>query len=149
MAVVTGTLRDFGLASLTALFPEVVFTPSGPALHGDTVFATKPVVVIPAADGSFSVTLSHTTFMQPAQAYRMSVRWLDPAGNYVSVDEFAWDIHVPAEGGSISALLAAPQNPTTVWVGPTPPLNPGAGSWWLDASADGTTGPGDLYEWSN
>lgn len=148
MAVVTGTLRGFGLESLAAFQPEVVFTPSGPALHGDTVLATRPVVVIPAADGSFSATLSLTTFMQPAQAYRMSVRWLDPAGNYVSVDEFAWDLLVPAEGGAISALLAAPQNPTTVWVGPTPPLNPGNGSWWLDASTDGTSGNGDLYEWS-
>jgi hypothetical protein len=148
MAVVTGTLRDFGMANLAAFQPQIVFTPTGPAMHGDTVLATKPVVVIPAADGTFTATLFLTTYLQPAQTYRMSVRWQDSAGNYPSRDEFTWDLRVPAEGGAISTLLAAKQNPTNVWVGLTPPLNPSKGSWWLESSDDGLSGTGNLYEWS-
>lgn len=148
MAVVTGTLRDFGLQSLAAFQAEIIFTPTGPALHGNTVLVTKPVVVVPASDGSFTATLFLTTFLQPAQAYRMSVRWFDSAGNYVMVDHFEWDLLVPAEGGPISELLAAPQNPTTVWVGLNPPPKPVRGSWWLESSEDGLSGTGNLYEWS-
>lgn len=125
----------------------IVFTATGPAMHGDTVLFTKPVKVLAADNGTFSATLVQTTLLQPYTTYRAHVEWLDSGGNCVGVDHMEWELRVPAEGGTISNLLAAPQNPTTVWVGLTPPLNPTTESWWLNSSDDGLSGTGLLYEW--
>lgn len=143
MAFVTGKLNDFGLDTLTAFHPEIVFTPSGPAIGPTVLFATRPIVAIPAADGTFSVDLSPTEDIRPDRWYAISIRWLDSAGGYIAVDFPDWQLRVPPAGGTLSDILNVPANPAQVWVFETPPANPTPGTWWLNPTT------GDLNEWSN
>jgi hypothetical protein len=146
LATVTGILTDFLNVPLAAFSPEIWFTPSGPAISNaanTALFSTKPIVVIPAADGTFTVNLQSTDFLQPSVWYMVSVRWLDSVGGYVGIDFIDWQLFVPTAGGAIGGIIAAPSNPAQVWVGETPPANPTPGTWWLIPSTS------DLFEWSN
>lgn len=143
MAFVTGTLTDFGLAALAAYAPEIVFTPSGPGVNDTTLFATRPISVTPAANGSFAVNLAPTEDIRPDRWYAISMRWLDSSGGYIGVDFPDWQLRVPSAGGKVNDLLNVPANPGQVWVSETPPTNPSPGTWWLNPTT------GDLNEWSN
>jgi len=128
MATVTGTLWDFGLASIAQYMPQIIFTPSGPATTETKLFATRPIVVTPAVGGAFSVDLKSTDDVQPAVWYRATVRWLDSAGEYVSQDSPDFKLFVPAAGGAIGSLLRdVIPFPSEVWVGETD--NPDYGFW--------------------
>lgn len=142
MAIVTGKLTDFGLALLTPYAPELVFVPSGPAVIAGALLATKPVVVIPAADGSFTVNLQPTDATQTVFWYTLTVEWLNSSGGYVGKDFPDWKLFVPTSGGTIGDLVTAPANPAMVWIGESEPPNPSVGTWWLIPST------GDLKEWS-
>lgn len=143
MPVVTGVLSDFGLATLAAFNPEIVFTPSGPAISATRLLATKPIKVTPDPDGSFSLTLAPTNSMHPVTWYTISVQWLDSAGGYIGIDFPDWQLFIDNAGGNIIDLLNIPANPAQVWVSTTAPDNPTPGLWWLNPTT------GDLYEWSN
>lgn len=145
MALVTGKLTDFGLAALAPFKPEIVFTPNGNAISPTSLLSTKPVVAVPAANGTFSVQLAPTVDVHPATWYRVSVRWLEPdsfGSGYAGMDFPDWKLFVPLEGGTLTRLLELPANPAQVWVGVDPPTNPTPGLWWLQHN-------GDLSEWSN
>lgn len=143
MATVTGELATFGFSSLQPYSPEIVFTPSGPTTTALKVRASKPVVVVPEMDQTFSVELTSTDTMRPAAWYTLSIRWLDSGGNFVSVDYPDWKLFVPSAGGDLATLLDVPANPAQVWVGVDPPSGATSGTWWLNPTT------GDLYEWSN
>ena len=142
MATVTGALTDFGIQPFPTLQPRLIFTPSGPAVSDVRLFATRPIIVIPAGSGSFTVDLQPTDGVKPAVFYAVTIEWLDPAGNYVSADFLEWDIYVPSAGGAIQDLIKAPVNPMLFWVGEDPPPAPTPGQQWLTPST------GDLKKWS-
>lgn len=151
MATVTGRLNDFGLEALAAFSPEIVFTPSGPAVGGNVLYASRPIVCIPASNGDFTVELAATEGLHPAQHYTIAVQWLNSAGGYISKDFIDWELSVPEAGGVFADLVAAPANPAQVWVGLTAPANPTPGTWWLESNPADITDPlntGNLYEWS-
>lgn len=110
MPLVTGTLTDIGLEPLTGLSPRLLFTPSAPAVRVDgRVFASKPVEVVPAADGSFSVDLASTDGLQPR-----GVHWQVSAGFHLptvdnrgapGADYFLFELFVPLAGGQIGDLI--------------------------------------------
>jgi len=152
MPVVTGTLADFGLVPLAPYAPQLVWLPSGNAITtGSSTFllSTKPRVTIPAADGSWTVNLVQTDILVGISDphYKLRIEWLDPDNPSASPSGFEvpnWKIYVPAAGGKISDLIAAPWNPILAWVGETPP--PGRGTpntLWLNPVT------GDLMRWSN
>jgi hypothetical protein len=132
LATVTGTLTDFGLAALAAYSPQLIFTPSGPAINTTSLLGTRPITVTPAADGTFTVTLATTEDMQPATWYTISAQWLNSTGGYIGRDFPEWQLFVPTAGGNITALLSIPTNPAQVWVNPVAPANPTPGTWWLN-----------------
>jgi hypothetical protein len=143
MATVTGALSDFGVQPFPQLQPRLIFTPSGPAVSGTRLFATKPIIVnVAAASGAFTVELQSTDGVRPAVHYKVTIDWLDPSGNYVSADPLEWKIFVPAAGGTIPDLIATPANPMLFWVGEDPPVNPAPGQYWLKPSS------GDIQKWS-
>lgn len=152
MATVTGTLADFGLESLAQFAPEITFTPSGPAVFAPYLMASKPISVIPAPDGTFSVDLFESFFGHPATWYTIKITWLNGANVPVGFDPIDWKLMVPEGGGALVDLLEVPSNPAQVWVGPPDPndpsqplglTNPTSGTWWLNPNT------GDIYEWSN
>lgn len=152
MAVVTGTLTDFGLQSLAGLSPRIIFTASDPTTLGGRLFSTKPIVVIPSSSGAFSVDLQPTEFIMPEVFYRIRVEWLDSDGGYVGVDFFDWPLYVPEAGGAIGDLALTDANPQLAWVGvDEPPRLPVRTSWWLQVNPDDPDDPratGILWEWS-
>lgn len=133
MAIITGTLRDFGLQSLAAYAPQVVFTPSSPAVGGPYLLSTEPVIVTPEVGGQFEANLMPTIDLRPDCWYWISIVWLDPAGNYIRKDFLDWKLRIPTSaGGAISDLLSVPSNPAQAWVGVTEPDNATPGTWWLN-----------------
>lgn len=138
---VTGSLKDFGLASINARHPRIIFTPSGPAFGGSTVLATPPIVVEPDSGGAFSVNLTTGESLRPFRWFTVRIEWLDSASNYIGMD-FIEEFKVPPGGGAMGDLAALDFDPTSVWVSATPPASPAISTWWL------STTTGDLYEWS-
>lgn len=153
MSVVTGWLRDFGLASLDQSSPTIEFIPSGPAVRSpDNLFATRAVSVTPDQYGQFSVDLVSTDDLRPAAWYSVHITWLDAAAGMPDVDFIDWKLFVPLGGGTIADLFEAPSNPAHVWVSPPDPANPvmplglaspTPGTWWLNTDTD------DIKEWTN
>lgn len=159
MAVVTGTLKTFGLASLASKQPVIVFEANKPATGpGGELFATDPVRVIPEPDGTFTARLQPTeNLITPGVVYRMWIEYLDSANNYVRVDNPDWELRVPSAGGVLGDLLKLPKvSSGLVITSPTPPsLWLGLGAMWLQADPNDIDNPlnpantGNLYELRN
>lgn len=151
MAIVTGSVDDFGPAGISAADGVTLsFIPSGPAIQqppqgqgSSVLLLSRKVDVIPAADRSFAVDLVPTVDVQPSSWYAISLHWLNGAGIPVGADFPDWRLYVPEEGGDLSDLMSVPANPVWVWTGTEPPTNPTPGTWWLNPET------GDLNEWSN
>lgn len=143
MAIVTGTLNDFGLDALTAYSPEIAFIPSGPAVNAVKLLATRTVMASPGSDGSFTVDLAPTDNLRPERWYTIRIQWLDASGGYVGADFPDWRLYVPTAGGILADLIAAPWNPALVWVGADAPTGiPTVNTFWLDIIT------GDLKRWA-
>lgn len=135
MALVSGTLNDFGLESLDGFAPKLIFRPSGPGLSGIAVLASKAVEVVPAANGYFEVDLAPTVEVSPPIQYVIQLRWLEMyPSRKERVETLPWKLEVPAAGGYLSDLLKTPSNPALAWSGEEPPANPTPGTWWLRPS---------------
>lgn len=144
MSTVTGTLTDCGLGHLAGKQPQLVFTLSDPATSASALYATDPVIVTPASDGTWSAALAPTDTMQQVRYYTLSVRWLDVAGNFILVDIPDWQIFVPTAGGTITDIVQNyTANPLMVIYQPTQPDPWPIGFVWLDTSVNTTTS-GDL-----
>jgi hypothetical protein len=158
MATVTGTLRNFGLANINHLDPEIIFQANRPATGGSgQIFATDPIKVTPGAGGAWTVDLEPTETLLTADVYYIvSVEWRDPANNYMRADFPDWRLYVPTAGGVFGDLLAQPNNPHMVIVSP---VDPGTDydikTMWLQTDPDDPDTPtnpantGDLYELRN
>jgi hypothetical protein len=144
MPTVTGALQDFGLESLNAYKPEIIFTPSGAASARNSLFASRPIKVIPASNGSFTVTLANTTILRPEVWYNISIRWLDPLAGYQAADFPQWRVRVPGAGGLLGDLIEAQPSSQETWIGDYPPNNPAPYLWWIDTSVL----PPVLNEWN-
>lgn len=141
MPTVTGTLTDIGLGALAPFNPVLQFAPSEPAVLADgTLFATRPVEVTPAADGTFSVTLATTDGVRPTRTrWLLSIGWRNPDGymsgaGYFSKDFPSWSLRVPSGGGALSELIDLAPEPGVFYVGNEAP-DPDAGyRIWFDTS---------------
>lgn len=140
MAVVTFTLTDFGLETLAGKSPRVIFTPSSAGVKGAQLFPSTPIVVIPAADGSGTVTLVPTDGVVPEAWYTVSIEHLQPGGQYSHYDVLGFRLYVPEVGGAIGSLPGTPLSPQNVLVSlDSPP--PGYRGWWLYSPAQGQEMP--------
>lgn len=142
VATITGNLTDFSETKMNDYQPRITFSPSGPAMNGQQMLVTRPIVVTPNSAGGFQVSLAPNENYSPATTYKVRVDWLDSGGNCVFSDHMPWDLVVPTTGGDIGDLLKVPANPASVWISETPPPRPTPGTWWLVPST------GNLYEWS-
>lgn len=159
MAAVTGTLKTFGMASLAGKQPLIVFEANKAATAPDgELFATDPIRVTPAADGTFSARLQPTEgLITEGVHYKMWIEYLDDANNYVRVDNPDWSLHVPSAGGVLGDLLSLPKvSAGLVITSPTPPpIWLGLGAMWLQADPNDIDNPlnpantGDLHELRN
>lgn len=143
MPTVTGTLADIGLQDLAAFSPVLQFAPSEPAADSQgRIFATRPVEVVPASSGAFSVTLATTDGIIPARAHWvLSIGWRNPDGymagaGYFSKDFPSWPIRVPAAGGLLADMIDVPARSDMVWVGITPPPESRGYLFWIDISGE-------------
>lgn len=155
MPVVNGTLENFGMLSIAALDPEIIFTANKPAVGLDNaIFVTDPIVEIPAADGTWAVLLQNTSTLITADVYyTIVIRWRDPANNYMRADFPDWKLYVPDTGGEFTDLIKHPVNPGLVIVSP---VNPGTdfelNTAWLQMDPNDPDNPlnpgntGDYYE---
>ncbi|GAA0960168.1 hypothetical protein [Frigoribacterium faeni] len=130
MATVTGTLSDFGYASLAPLRPEIAFIPSGAGVFGGRLMATRPVTVTPGTSGYFEVDLV------PADDrwFQIRIAWLDPVSGAPDNDYVEPRLYVPELGGPIGHLLKAPSTPSTdvAWQ-PTAPKPWPVGLVWVNS----------------
>ncbi|RFA12176.1 hypothetical protein B7R22_17260 [Subtercola boreus] len=143
MPVVTGTLKDFGAATLAAFAPKLYFIPSGAAVGGATLYANKPVVCVPAANGDFSVELAANETLSPQTWYTLSIIWLDPDTGFTGQIDTDWRLFVPQGGGEFVRIIEAPSNPAQIWFGPEPPTIPTDYTGWVDTDSV----PPIYYEW--
>lgn len=153
MANVTGTLTDLGLQAMPGLHPELGFR-ADPGIDGSAIRFDREIRVTPSSLGAFSVNLAPTDTLRPATYYRITVRWLDPGGNFIGFNEIPGKLYVPAAGGQLASLLVTSGGaPGLTWVGLAPPADQGPFTSWLrmdptnpDSYDDPTVG--DYYEWS-
>lgn len=124
MATLTGFLSTFGLTSMTAYAPRLVFIPSGPAVTGTKylVASRSVTAVIDPATGAFSIDLLPNIATRPATHYRVRVEWLDPdvfgpGQGYTGRDSPDWQFIMPPEGGDIAALMDTPPTALEVHIG--------------------------------
>lgn len=141
MALVSGQLSDFGLQSLAAMSPTVIFSPSGSGTLGSRLFSSTPIRVTPAADGTFTVDLQPTDGVVPAAWYTVSIEHLNDGGRYTHYDVLGYKLFVPISGGELGDLPDAPLSPATVLVSLDPPPA-GYVGWYLNAAGPGEP-PGD------
>jgi len=154
MAVVTGTLKDFGLAPLTSYQPQITFTPSSATGKNGELYAARPITVVPNSAGSFIVDLLPTEDAVTAVWYEVKIQWLDSDGGYAAVDFVNSKLFVPRAGGAIGALIEFPVNPALVYISLSPPKagNVPPGTWWMHSNPNDINDPantGILYEWSS
>lgn len=145
MPLVTGILRTFSFAvlpSTSPLSPEVWFVPKGPAVAGTSLFVSQPIQATLDQFGSWSAELISYENTRPAVSYLPQMRWLDPAGNYMSADFPDWELFVPLEGGFFVDLVSTEPNPLIVWWAPTEPVGTRKQVIWVN------TDTGDVKEWS-
>lgn len=142
MAVVTGTLSDFGLQSLVGKSPIITFTASSAGVKGGRLFSTTPIRVTPDAAGAFSVTLEATDGVVPEVWYQVGIEHLQTGGEYTHYDVLGYRLYVPDAGGQIGSLPGVPLSPQNVLVSLDPPP-PGYRGWWLYSPAQGQTMPLD------
>lgn len=160
MALVTGSFTTaHGGSFPSGSMPGLSFTPSMPAITvGGTVVSTFAQEVTPAADRSFSVDLTPTTFVSdPDFHYIVTGYYLVPDGyggsGFTKVDVFEYRLYVPSAGGRIGELVQGGRpaeafvffDPT--WSSQNPPtvLTPGA----IYVSADPTNpdlGTGQIWK---
>lgn len=158
MPVYTGSLESFGLESIHALNPEVVFEANKPAVGPfGQLFATEPIIAKPIENGYWTVTLRDTSSLITADVYyKMTVRWRDPANNYMRADFPDWKLYTDSVGGTFEQAV---QHPTNTGMTIVSPVNPGTGfslnASWLQmdpADPDNPLNPantGDYYELEN
>lgn len=151
MADVPGKLLDIGLAPLAALRPLLTFTPrnssgDGASIGDGLLFASRPVTVTPAADGSFVAKLAPTLGLRPDTWYELSVSWLEPSQGFADAALPGFKLRVPDEGGPLSELLDARLTSGQIGFGVGAPDDDDDEAdlfaWWVDLS----TNPPTLYE---
>ena len=140
MAVVTGTLSDFGLQSLVGRDPIVTFTASSAGVKGGRLFTSTPIKVTPDAAGAVSVNLEPTDGVVPEVWYRVSIEHLQLGGEYTHFDLLDFRLYVPEVGGPIGSLPGTPLSPFYVLVSLDPPPA-GYRGWWLYSPAEGQEMP--------
>lgn len=144
----TGYLRDFGLSTFYGASPRIIFTPSGNAIRGGNILATRRIISVPDVDGSFSVKLIPSDSVIPERYYTMRIEWLDsnafgPDAGYIGVDFPDMKIRPMGEGDGVLTDVIDPggANPLIIWSGPTPPPSGHPNMWWLNTATQ------DLFVW--
>ncbi|GAA2230299.1 hypothetical protein N1031_06970 [Herbiconiux moechotypicola] len=108
MPVITGSLKDFGLGSLAARSPVLVFTPSAVGVDPTgRIYPMDPVEAVPAPDDTFSATVARTTNLLPEVFLRLAIRYESGDGP-PSEDLAGIEIRVPEAGGNVKDLMRAP-----------------------------------------
>lgn len=158
MPVYTGSLESFGLESIYDLNPEIVFEANKPAVGVfGQLFATEPIIANPIENGFWTVTLQNTSVLITDDVYyKMTVRWRDPANNYMRVDFPDWKLYTDSVGGTFDQAVQHPTNPGMTIVSPVDPgTGYGLNASWLQmdpADPDNPLNPGntgDYYELEN
>lgn len=117
MATVTGKLKDFENDALSG-HPVLQFTPTGPGV-GDALYADKTVRIRDfGQNGTFTVNLIPTFGLIGRVKYRMSVIYLDDAGNPLGYSEWPYAFTVPDAGGDLKDLAVAVVDSDTVYTSP-------------------------------
>jgi len=107
MATLTGSTKDFRPQPLGST-ASVIITPFGPAASSSkSLLVSKPIIVTPASDGTFSVDLASYAGTNPPTAYHVRVEWLDSAGNYSAGEDFPWPLVVTGDGALVD-MFAIP-----------------------------------------
>lgn len=134
----TGRLTDFGESPFPAAKPRLWVSPKRDAFGpGGGVLASRPVPVVVADDGTFTVHLVASVDLTPATGYSLRCEWVD-ASNVVR-GWAQWDFTAALGGGPISDMTDAII--TRVWFGTTPPPVQRAGIYWVHSET------GDVREW--
>jgi len=130
MSVVYGTLADFGLSLLTPYLPQIVFTPSTPATATGgggvaLLLASRPIVCLPANDGTFEQELYPNEGTSPETFYTVKIVWVNGDGIPVGTDFIDGHLIVPNEGGPINGgMLRQGLSPLGVWITSTDDIPP-------------------------
>ena len=124
MGLVTGSVIDFGFASLGSASGRIIFRPNTSATGTGTagaaqLLSTRRLIATPdVTTGVWSIDLYPNTNTRPVSYYTVSVEWLDSAGNYIGVDYVTGVLVVPENGGNVRDLLRNGIAGTETWIVP-------------------------------
>ena len=120
MALITGVLADYERKAMTTRHPTIEFHPSGPGVRAGAgvLYASRVVTVEPApSTGTWTADLELTTLISPEVWYAVVIKWLDEAGNFISVDRLPGRLYVDSPGDFASKYRTDPA-PWFVWIVP-------------------------------
>lgn len=146
MALITGVLADYERKALANSsvdrHPVIEFHPSGPGVKsvGGAVFASRIISVTPTiSTGVWEVDLELTTLISPEVWYDVVIKWLDEAGNFISLDRLPGRLYVDSPG-VFTDKYRTRNAPWYAWVEAdpeTPPAGASLGDWVLDSISGG------------
>lgn len=126
----SGRLTDFAEAPFPAAAPRLWVVADRDAFGVNGALASRRVAVPVTRRGEFTFDLVPSVNTAPPTRYRLCCEWLDGDGGVAGWSE--WEFTAALGGGPIKDMALIPIS--RFWCGPTPPLNPGPGLWWLDTS---------------
>lgn len=125
----TWKLTDIGLALLTSHNPVVRVRPEVEAVGPDGLVSAVPVVVVPDAYGTYTVSLYASGDLTPSRGGNAGVDYVIEVGRFEQAIDgvfFAgmdtWRFTAAAGGGSVSGMVGG--SLLAVWVGPPWPAAP-------------------------
>lgn len=149
MPAVTYIAEDFEVAApLGASSPRFRFVPvsvagsrSAIGVNGPYLHFPKAVTSLPTSSTeTTTVSLVATTELEGIDGYIVEVEWLDGAGNPLGFAALDGIVRVPAEGGAVGDLLAAPPPPGSIVVSFGPPSPTDLNVVWIDISDENEDG---------
>lgn len=120
-ALVRGSLKSFGDASIQGVQGRLFFRPSSTAVGPDgNVFAPLEREAVMSTNGTrWDANLVPTHNIRPLTWYIPVLKWLNGEGPEMAFPQ--WRLFVPPEGGWFDDLVQTKWNNNLMWMGPEEP----------------------------
>lgn len=136
----TGKLTDFAEQPFPDAVPRLMVVPTGDAFSPSGPSSKRSIPVTVASNGSFTVSLTASTDLNPPTPYTLRCDWFSDTvgGTPVPGGWSEWEFSAQPGGGAIATM---PNQITRIWYSSSKPPVDAAGIVWIHPDT------GDVREW--